>query len=161
MVTSTSTPGSMLQRDEARVSESAAGLFQFQRGGRGGRKAGVRLEKWKHQGGGDACKRALHALFTLGPGRQGGAGGGDLMDVICLTTSAGACMSMRRLWIFISKQSQVLVPSPQGDLRVVMRRRLVGMRTGPFTLRFFSLEPLMRSAHTVAERRARPQNIGG
>lgn len=71
--------------------------------------------------------------------------------MICLTTSAGACISIRRLWILISNRSQVLVPSPQGDLRVVMVRHLVGMRTGPFTLRFFSLEPLIRSAHTAAE----------
>ena len=29
------------------------------------------------------------------------------------------------------KRSQVLEPSPQGVLRVVMRKTLVGMRTGP------------------------------
>lgn len=29
------------------------------------------------------------------------------------------------------KRSQVLEPSPQGVLRVVMRKVLVGMRTGP------------------------------
>ena len=45
--------------------------------------------------------------------------------------------------------SQVLVPSPQGDLRVVMCSTLVGMRTGPFTLRRLSLAPLIRSAHTA------------
>lgn len=33
---------------------------------------------------------------------------------------------------------------------------LVGIRTGPFTLRFFSLAPLIRSAHT-AEKQAHPQ----
>lgn len=49
----------------------------------------------------------------------------------------------------ISKRSQVLVPSPQGDLRVVMRSTLVGMRTGPFTLSCLSLAPRIRSPHTV------------
>ena len=33
----------------------------------------------------------------------------------------------------ISKRSKVLVPLPQGDLRVVIFRQRVGMRTGPFT----------------------------
>ena len=42
-------------------------------------------------------------------------------------------------------------PSPQGDLRVVMRRTLVGMRTGPFTFSCFSLAPRIRSAHTGKE----------
>jgi hypothetical protein len=56
---------------------------------------------------------------------------------------------MRRLWMRISKRSQVLVPSPQGDLRVVMRSTLVGMRTGPLTLSCLSLAPRMRSAHTA------------
>ena len=49
----------------------------------------------------------------------------------------------------ISKRSHVLVPSPQGDFLVVMCSTLVGMRTGPFTLRLLSLAPLMRSAHTA------------
>lgn len=111
------------------------------------------------------------------------------MDVICLTTSAGLCRSISRLWMLrkrilsallpslvhkcgtkqkldtsrkngrrpgahrISKRSQVLVPSPHGDLRVVMCSTLVGMRTGPFTLRCFSLAPRMRSAHTVEHAR--------
>lgn len=72
-----------------------------------------------------------------------------LIEVICLTTSAGECRSMRRLWMRISKRSQVLVPSPQGDLRVVMRSTLVGMRTGPLTLSCLSLAPRIRSAHTA------------
>ena len=41
-------------------------------------------------------------------------------------------------------------PSPQGDLRVVMRRTLVGRRTGPLTFRRLSLAPLIRSAHTFS-----------
>jgi hypothetical protein len=117
--------------------------------------------------------------------------GSMLMDVICFTTSAGECRSMRRLWMLRRKQhphdtilntpdfasemihqnlasdaktwwgvevgathrisslSQVLVPSPHGDLRVVMSRRLVGMRTGPFTFSCLSLAPRIRSAHTA------------
>lgn len=42
---------------------------------------------------------------------------------------------MRRLWMRSSKVSQVLEPSPQGVLRVVTLRFLVGRRTGPLTLR--------------------------
>lgn len=52
----------------------------------------------------------------------------------------------------ISKRSQVLVPSPQGDLRVVMRSTLVGRRTGPFTLSCLSLAPFTRSADTAGGR---------
>jgi hypothetical protein len=56
---------------------------------------------------------------------------------------------MTRLCTRISQRSQVLVPSPQGDLRTVRRSTLVGMRTGPRTLRpFSSRAPLMRSAQT-------------
>ena len=43
---------------------------------------------------------------------------------------------------------QVLVPSPQGDLRVVMRSTLVGRRTGPACLRRLALAPLIRSSQT-------------
>ena len=74
--------------------------------------------------------------------------GSMLMDVICFTISDGLCRSISRLWILIWYLSQVFEPSPQGVLRVVMRRTLVGMRTGPFTFRLFSLAPLIRSAHT-------------
>ena len=42
---------------------------------------------------------------------------------------------MTRLWIFMTKWSQELVPSPLGDLRVVMLSFLVGMRTGPLVLK--------------------------
>lgn len=49
----------------------------------------------------------------------------------------------------------VLVPSPQGDFLTVRRRTLVGMRTGPLTLRFFSLAPLIKSAQTCAQIRVR------
>merc|ERR1719330_1394931 len=52
------------------------------------------------------------------------------MDVICFTTSDGECKSIKRLWIRISQQSQVLVPSPFGDLRTVILSLRVGRRTG-------------------------------
>ena len=54
-----------------------------------------------------------------------------VMLVIFLTVSGVAIKSIIRLWIRISKRSQVLLPSPQGVLRVVMCNTLVGKRTGP------------------------------
>lgn len=76
--------------------------------------------------------------------------GAILIEAICLTISEGLCKSMSRLWILIWKRSQVLEPSPQGVFLVVILRVLVGIRTGPFTLRFFSLAPLIRSAQTFS-----------
>merc|ERR1712212_140516 len=73
------------------------------------------------------------------------------MEVICLTISEGEGRSITRLWTRIWNLSQVLDPSPHGVLRVVMRRVLVGMRTGPLTLRLLSLAPLMRSAQTFSK----------
>lgn len=61
--------------------------------------------------------------------------GSILMLVICLTISDGECRSITLLCIRIWNLSQVLEPSPQGVLRVVMRRILVGMRTGPWNRR--------------------------
>ena len=58
----------------------------------------------------------------------------------------------------ISKRSHVLVPSPQGVLRHVILRTLVGRRTGPLTLRRLSLAPLIRSLQTA---RAREQLSSG
>lgn len=75
-----------------------------------------------------------------------------VIDVICLTVSAGAVKSINRLWMRISNRSHVFVPSPQGDLRVVMRSVLVGMRTGPLCFKFFSLAPRIRSLHTAQTR---------
>jgi hypothetical protein len=77
--------------------------------------------------------------------------GSMVIDVICFTVSGGAVKSINRLWIRISKRSHVLVPSPHGDLRVVMRSVFVGMRTGPLCLRFFSRAPRIRSLHTAPE----------
>ena len=78
----------------------------------------------------------------------------SMLMMICLTTSVGAFRSIKRLWILqcnpcqpfippafpthsltylISYMSQVFEPSPQGVLRVVILRFLVGMRTGPLT----------------------------
>ena len=76
--------------------------------------------------------------------------GSILMEVICLTISEGLCKSMSRLWILIWNRSQVLEPSPQGVFLVVILKVLVGMRTGPFTFRFFSLAPLIKSAQTFS-----------
>ena len=74
-----------------------------------------------------------------------------LIDVICLTTSAGECKSNSLLWIRISNRSQVLVPSPAGDFLVVMCSTLVGKRTGPFTFNCLSFAPLIRSAQTAGD----------
>lgn len=65
-----------------------------------------------------------------------------LMEVICPTISEGLCRSMSHLWIFIWNQFQVLEPSPQGVFLIVILGVLVGIWTGPFTLRFFSFAPL-------------------
>merc|ERR1739838_421330 len=73
------------------------------------------------------------------------------MEVICLTISEGECKSMTLLWILIWKRSQVLEPSPQGVLRVVILRVLVGILTGPLTLSSFSLAPWIRSAQTFSK----------
>jgi hypothetical protein len=54
------------------------------------------------------------------------------------------------LWILIWNQSHVLEPSPQGVFLVVILKVLVSMRTSPFTLRFFSLAPLIKSAPTFS-----------
>merc|ERR1739843_36261 len=70
--------------------------------------------------------------------------------MICLTTSVGAFRSIRRLWILISYVSQVLEPSPQGLLRVVTLRFLVGMRTGPLTRSSLLLERSMSSWQTFS-----------
>jgi hypothetical protein len=46
---------------------------------------------------------------------------------------------------------QLIIPSPQGDLRVVILKIFVGMRTGPFTLiclSGFSFDFLINSWHT-------------
>jgi hypothetical protein len=75
--------------------------------------------------------------------------GSMLMEVICFTMSDGACKSMIRLWMRISKRSQVAVPLPQGDLRVVKRRILVGRRTGPETFKFLSTAPRFKSEQTI------------
>jgi hypothetical protein len=49
------------------------------------------------------------------------------------------------------KQSQPadsLIPSPQGDTRVVMWRTLVGILTGPLTLKCLSLAPFTKSTQS-------------
>lgn len=79
--------------------------------------------------------------------------GSMLIEVICLTTSLGECKSMMRLWTRIWKRSQVLLPSPQGVLRVVMRSTLVGHLTGPLTRSFCFFAPEIKSAHTFSNER--------
>lgn len=73
--------------------------------------------------------------------------GSVLTDGICSTALEGLGRSMRRLWILIWKRPQVLDPSPQGVLLVVILRVLAG----PFTLRFFSFAPLIRLAHNCSK----------
>lgn len=72
-------------------------------------------------------------------------------DVICLTISDGLCRSIIRLCILIWNLSHVLELSPQGDFRVVIRRVLVGIRTGPLTRKFFSLASPMSLVHTFSK----------
>lgn len=74
--------------------------------------------------------------------------GSMLMDVICFTISDGLWRSMILLWILIWKRSHVFEPSPQGVFLVVILMVLVGMRTGPFTFKFLSFAPRIRSEHT-------------
>ena len=71
--------------------------------------------------------------------------GSDLLD-----NFRRAVQVNESLWILIWNRSQVLEPSPQGVFLVVILRVLVGIRTGPFTLRFFSFETLIKSAHTFS-----------
>merc|ERR1719251_333603 len=77
--------------------------------------------------------------------------GSMLMEVICFTISDGLWRSMTLLWILIWNLSQVLEPSPQGVLRVVIRRVLVGMRTGPLTFSSLSLAPRIKSPQTFSK----------
>ena len=77
--------------------------------------------------------------------------GSILMEVICLSILEGLCKSMSRLWILNWKRPQVLEPSPQGVFLVVILRGLVGIRTGPFTLRLFFFAPLIRLAQTFSK----------
>ena len=77
--------------------------------------------------------------------------GSMLMLVICLTTSGGEYKSINLLWTLISNLSQVLVPSPQGDFLVVIQSFLVGSLTGPLTLSFLLLAPLIKSLQTFSK----------
>merc|ERR1719244_1115117 len=76
--------------------------------------------------------------------------GSMLMEVICLTISDELCRSISRLCILIWYLFHVLLPSPHGVLRVVMRSVRVGMRTGPLTLSCFSLAPRTSSEQTFS-----------
>lgn len=107
------------------------------------------MEVWERAG-----KQGWEGQLQAGLEQKREEGEGKGGRTICLTTSDEALRSIRRLWIFISKQSQVLEPSPQGVLRVVILRTLVGMRTGPLTRRSLSLARLMRSVETGEGRAA-------
>lgn len=86
--------------------------------------------------------------------------GSILMEVICLTISEGECKSMTLLWILIWNLSHVLEPSPQGVLRVVIRKTFVGIRTGPLTFSFCFLAASIKSVHTFSkERTLREVNV--
>lgn len=61
------------------------------------------------------------------------------------------CKSMSCLWIFIWKWSQVLESFPQEVFLIVNLRVLVGIGTGTFTLRIFSIAPPIKSAHTFSK----------
>lgn len=62
----------------------------------------------------------------------------------------GSTHSISRLWMRISYLSQVLEPSPQGDLRVTMWRVLVGRRTGPLTVSDLERARSISSWHTFS-----------
>jgi len=104
--------------------------------------------------GRESKREMVSDLSFVGSNEKGGRKESEVRwsRTICLTTSEEVKISMTRLWILISKRSQVLVPSPQGDLRVVMRKTLVGMRAGPLTLTPSSLAPRMRSALTMCSK---------
>jgi len=75
-----------------------------------------------------------------------------LIDVMSLTVEAlKLCKSMSLLWTLISKRSQVLVPSPQGDFLVTILKTFVGSLTGPLTLNCLFLASLTRSAQTLSK----------
>ena len=75
-----------------------------------------------------------------------------LLDSVALLDSEVTVFASNLLLAahLISKRSHVLVPSPQGDLRVVILSTLVGRRTGPFTFRCFSFAPWISSSHTAS-----------
>jgi len=70
--------------------------------------------------------------------------------VLQQTGSSDGTYSISRLWILISKVSQVFEPSPQGVFRVVTLRVLVGRRTGPLTRRSLVLARSMSSWQTFS-----------
>lgn len=90
----------------------------------------------------------LIAVYSLAIVTSTSTPGSIEMLVICFTISDGEYKSITLLWIRIWKRSHVFEPSPQGVLRVVILKILVGMRTGPLTFNFCFLAPLINSAHT-------------
>ena len=64
--------------------------------------------------------------------------------------NVGKTHSINRLWIRISKVSQVLLPSPQGVFLVVTFRLFVGRRTGPLTRKSLDFARSMSSWQTFS-----------
>jgi hypothetical protein len=70
----------------------------------------------------------------------------EQINVICIPINESTKNSIRKI-----KQSQPansLIPSPQEYTRVVMWRTLVGILTGPLTLKCLSLSPFTKSAQS-------------
>ena len=100
--------------------------------------------------------------------------GSMVMEEICLTTSGELKRSITHWFLFqktivkslsnvknlkqwayshvlrskCNKHMHINIPSPQGALRVVILRTLVGILTCPFVLSLLSLAPRTKSAHT-------------
>lgn len=91
-------------------------------------------------------KKTHHSLAMLTSAITPGS---RLTLVICLTLSLGHFKSMTLLWILIWNLSHVFEPSPQGVFLVVIRKNLVGIRTGPLTGNFLFLISAIISEHTM------------
>lgn len=74
--------------------------------------------------------------------------GSMMMLAIFFIISDGEYRSITLLWMRIWKRSHVLDPSPHGVFRVVIRKILVGIRTGPLTFNFCFLALPSNSEHT-------------
>ena len=90
--------------------------------------------------------------------------GSILMEVIYLTISEGLCRSMSHLWILIWKQSQVLEPSPQVFLVVILSLGRHPNRSFRFEILFLrasdqvSTYPLQRLQAAAGEGDSNPVN---
>ena len=76
-----------------------------------------------------------------------------LVDPLAHSVSLHIALRTENSWLpthLISYMSHVLLPSPQGVLRVEILRFLVGRRTGPLTRRSLLLARSMSSEHTFS-----------